>query len=292
MTQEGSRKRRRRSIKARIGLIVVVSVILAGIFIALGGYGYRTFDSGVMALRHIHRMLYYANGWALPGTPDLARLDERLAAMGLKRGDPVFMRIFKSELRLELWMKKKDGRFVHFASYPICFWSGRLGPKKREGDRQAPEGFYTVGRRQLNPHSRWHRSFNLGYPNLFDRAHGRTGGYLMVHGGCSSIGCYAMTNAVVGEIWNLITAALGKGQKRFAVHVFPFRLTPSRLAAYRNHPSASFWRDLKAGYDLFEKSRLPPRISVCHKRYVAEPGGRAGSVPPLRASCPGSGSGV
>ena len=81
-----------------------------------------------------------------------------------------------------------------FATYPICLWSGRLGPKLREGDRQAPEGFYTVSAEQLNPNSRWHRSFSLGFPNAFDQAHGRTGSFIMVHGGCPSIGCYAMTD--------------------------------------------------------------------------------------------------
>ena len=153
-------------------------------------------------------------GEPLAGTPDLAQLDERLAAHGVKLGVPVYVRIFKLESELELWMEK-DGRFVRFATYPICLWSGRLGPKLREGDRQAPEGFYTVADEQLNPNSRWHRSFNLGFPNAFDQAHGRTGSFIMVHGGCVSIGCYAMTDPVVDEIWRLVTAALDSGQARF-----------------------------------------------------------------------------
>jgi murein L,D-transpeptidase YafK len=291
MTQDRGRKRRGKFRRAGIGFAALAAVILSALLLTAGGSWYRLADKGVMALRHLHRQIFHANGWALPGTPDLGKLDERLAAKGLKRGDPVFIRIFKSDLELELWLKK-DGRFVHFATYPICFWSGRLGPRRREGDRQAPEGFYTVGRGQLNPRSRWHRSFNLGYPNLFDRAHGRTGAYLMVHGGCSSIGCYAMTNPVVDEIWNLITAALNKGQKRFAVHAFPFRLTAARLAAYRNHPSAAFWQTLKPGYDLFEASRLPPRINVCRKRYTVRPGGNADSASALRAACPNGGAGA
>ena len=283
-----SAKHRRFSISLRrgIGLGAVAVIVSGAIFVYLGGYWHRTLDASVMALRHLHRQIYYANGWPLPGTPDLARFDDRLSGMGLKRGDPVFIRIFKAELELELWMRK-DGRFVHFATYPVCTWSGRLGPKQQQGDHQAPEGFYTVGKGQLNPNSRWHRSFDLGFPNLLDRAHGRTGSYLMVHGGCSSIGCYAMTDPVVGEIWTLITAAIDKGQERFAVHAFPFRLSPARLAAYRNHPSVAFWREMKPGYDLFEANRVPPQISVCQKRYAAEPGEAAArSAPALRTACP------
>ena len=89
---------------------------------------------------------------------------------GVALGAPVFIRIFKREFELELWMRR-DGRFHRFAIYPICRWSGRLGPKLVEGDSQAPEGFYTVDAKALNPASRWHRSFNLGFPNAFDRAH-------------------------------------------------------------------------------------------------------------------------
>jgi murein L,D-transpeptidase YafK len=226
----------------------------------------------------------------LPGTPDLGALDARLKEKNLKRGDAVFLRVFKNELELELWMQQGEG-FVLFATYPICYWSGRLGPKLRQGDKQAPEGFYAVSKGQLNPNSRWFRSFNVGFPNALDQSHGRTGSYLMVHGGCSSVGCYAMTNPVMGEIWELVTAALDKGQGSFGVHIFPFRPTQARLAAYDDHPWAGFWRDLKPGYDLFEATRIPPRISVCQKRYAAEAGapGSTGSV--LRAACPpGAGS--
>ena len=110
---------------------------------------------------------------------------------------------------------RRARRFERFATYPICRWSGRLGPKFREGDRQAPEGFYTVDAEQLNPNSRMHRSFNLGFPNAYDQAHGRTGSFLMVHGGCASIGCYAVTDPAVDEIWRMVTAALEQGQARF-----------------------------------------------------------------------------
>ena len=207
---------------------------------------------------------------ALPGTPDLEDLVGRLGASGVALGAPVFIRIFKREFELELWLKRDD-RFQRFAVYPICRWSGELGPKLAQGDRQAPEGFYTVDAKALNPNSRWHRSFNLGFPNAFDRAHKRTGSFLMVHGGCSSIGCYAMTDPVIDEIWRLVTAALKGGQPRFHVHIFPFRMTEENLALRRHMPWDPFWRDLQRGYDAFEATGLPPRISVCEGRYVVSP---------------------
>jgi murein L,D-transpeptidase YafK len=267
----------------RVAVILLLCVI--GVSILFQDTARRTADDAWMATRHLNRKLHYELGYPLPGTPDLARLDERLKERGLRRGDPIFMRIFKSELTLELWMKR-DGRYELFASYPICYWSGRLGPKLKTGDRQAPEGFYTVSRGQLNPNSRWHRSFNLGFPNLFDQAHGRTGSFLMVHGGCSSVGCYAMTNAVITEIWDLINAALDNGQQRFAVHVFPFRLTDARLDAYRNHKWAAFWRELKPGFDAFETTRVPPEVAVCDGKYAVKPASpRTADAPALSNDC-------
>jgi murein L,D-transpeptidase YafK len=212
------------------------------------------------------RLTAYSAGYAMPGTPDLSRLEERLSADGLALGSPVFIRIFKREFELEVWLLK-DKRFSLFATYPVCRWSGRLGPKIRQGDRQAPEGVYVVGASSLNPKSRWHRSFNLGFPNSFDRAHNRTGSFLMVHGGCSSVGCYAMTNPVIDEIWKLVTAAIERGQARIQVQVFPFRMTEENLSDRRSSPHAQFWADLKRGYDAFESERLPPRVAVCARRY-------------------------
>ncbi len=269
-----------------IRLALAGAVILAASAYFAEGAWLRGIDRLHMAGRHFNRVLHIQLGYQLPGTPDLAGLDARLAAGGFKRGAPVFMRIFKSDMTAELWMKRGD-RFALFASYPVCYWSGQLGPKLQTGDRQAPEGFYTISRGQLNPNSRWYRSFDLGFPNLFDRAHGRTGAFLMVHGGCSSVGCYAMTNAVVDEIWGLITAAMDAGQDRFAVQVFPFRLTEARLDAYRNHPWASFWRELKPGYDAFEATRLPPEVSVCKGKYAVRPAtAPSADAPVLRNDCP------
>lgn len=267
-------------------LLLFLAVLGAGAFYVLLTPGARQLLDriAINATRSEHRARFRADQ-PLRGTPDLARLDQRLAEAGVKRGTPVFIRIFKLESELELWMEK-DGRFVKFATYPVCFWSGRLGPKLQEGDKQAPEGFYTVASSQLNPNSRWHLSFNLGFPNAFDRAHERTGSLLMVHGGCSSIGCYAMTDAQVDEIWNLVKAALDAGQARVPVHAFPFRMTERNLALRTRYQAANFWTDLKKGYDLFEQSRLPPVVSVCNGRYTFEPGriDTAGSA--VEARCP------
>jgi len=209
-------------------------------------------------------------GLRLPGTPDLESLPARLADKGLALGAPVFIRIFKLEFELELWMRRGD-RFERFAVYPICRWSGQLGPKLVEGDSQAPEGFYVVDAKALNAASRWHRSFNLGFPNAFDRAHGRTGSFVMVHGGCASVGCFAMTDPVIDELWRLVTAALRSGQERFQVHVFPFRMTEENLARRAKHSWAAFWAELKRGYDAFEMTHIPPQIGVCAGRYAVAP---------------------
>ena len=217
-----------------------------------------------------YRLAQAALGATLPGTPDLKDLSGRLSAHGLTLGAPLFIRIFKREFELELWMKRDD-RFHRFATYPICRWSGQLGPKLAEGDAQAPEGFYTVDAKALNPASKWHRSFNLGFPNAFDRAQQRTGSFVMVHGGCASIGCYAMTDAVVDEIWRLVTAALKGGQARLHVHVFPFRMTEENLARRAHLEWVPFWRELKRGHDAFEEALLPPKVSVCQGQYVVSP---------------------
>lgn len=227
-------------------------------------------DNPTLAFQRTWRLAYWSMGWDLPGTP-AGDLDTRLKQADLKLGAPVFIRIFKREFLLEVWLKDEDN-FKRFASYPICRYSGRLGPKLKQGDRQAPEGIYTVSSKQLNPASRWHRSFNLGFPNLYDRGHGRTGSFLMVHGGCSSIGCYAMTNEGVDEIWRIITASLNGGQKRFQVQVFPFRMTEANLREKAGHKWEPFWRQLKVAHDLFEETQTPPHVDVCGRRYVASPG--------------------
>ncbi|MEQ1695901.1 MAG: murein L,D-transpeptidase family protein [Hyphomicrobiaceae bacterium] len=203
----------------------------------------------------------------LAGTPDLSRLSERLAEKGVKLGAPVLLRVFKSESEFEVWIRKDDTSYVLFATYPVCHWSGTLGPKLREGDKQTPEGFYTVTRGQMRHIGRWPRSLNLGFPNAFDQAQARNGSHILVHGGCSSVGCFAMTNAVVEEIYGFVEKAVAGGQTYVPVHVFPFRMTDANLALQKDSPWQSFWSNLKEGHDFVERTKRPPRISVCDSRY-------------------------
>jgi murein L,D-transpeptidase YafK len=193
-------------------------------------------------------------------------LEERLRTVGAQIGDPVFIRIFKEESILEVWIEK-EGLYVHLKDYIICASSGYLGPKLKEGDKQAPEGFYKVTKHQLNPNSKYHLSFNLGYPNEYDRAHERTGSFLMVHGDCVSIGCYAMTDEKIEEIYRLVEAALFNGQEHIDVHAYPFYMTAENMYLYEGNTWYDFWTNLKEGYDYFESEKLPPQIKVENKRY-------------------------
>ncbi len=213
-------------------------------------------------------LLQHQAAIAQRGTESLKKAVEKA---GFSYGAPIFMRIFKQPAILEVWLENSEKKFVKFRTYPICAYSGSLGPKLKEGDQQAPEGFYFVTARQLNPHSSFHLSFNLGYPNAYDRAHGRTGSYLMVHGDCVSIGCYAMTDAGIEEIYALAEAALQGGQGFFRVHIFPFPLTDENLAAHTDSQWLSFWQNLQAGYEWFEQQRQPPEIAVRNGRYVLAP---------------------
>jgi len=199
-----------------------------------------------------------------------AHLIPQLSANGLTLGSPILVRLFKLESELELWVLD-NGRYRLFRTYPICMYSGNLGPKLRQGDRQSPEGFYRVRAAQMNPNSRYHLAFNLGYPNRYDRIHHRTGGQLMIHGDCVSRGCYAMTDGVIEQIYTLAAAALANGQEAFQVHAFPFRLSAERLHRYRDTPWHSFWSNLKEGYDYFEKHRRAPTIRVRERRYRIDP---------------------
>ena len=167
---------------------------------------------------------------------------------------------------------QKGEQYVLFATYPICHWSGTLGPKLAEGDKQAPEGFYTITRRQMHRSGRWPRSLNLGFPNVFDRSLLRTGSYILVHGGCSSVGCFAMTNPVISEVFGLVRQRTQGGQKHVPVHVFPFRMTQTNLEKHQTSEWVGFWRNLKSGYNSFETTRLPPAVSVCNGQYSIRDG--------------------
>jgi murein L,D-transpeptidase YafK len=218
-----------------------------------------------------------------------------LEKKNMPKESPILVRLFKQESELEVWKQDTSGRFALLKTYPICRWSGELGPKVKEGDRQAPEGFYTIFPGQMNPNSSYYLSVNIGFPNEFDRAHGRNGDFLMIHGDCSSRGCYAMTDEQIGEIYALAREAFFGGQRSFQVQAYPFRMTPLNLAKHRNNPNMAFWKMLKEGYDHFEVTRLEPKVDICEKRYVFDaeplPPARPNATPvPLRfgaaARCP------
>lgn len=199
---------------------------------------------------------------------DRVGLRSDLVEQGFRLGDAAFIRIFKRESRLELWMAGGGDAFELFRTYDICNFSGELGPKLQEGDRQSPEGFYQIAASQMNPNSRHHLSFNLAFPNVFDQAWDRTGTYLMVHGGCTSIGCYAVTDEKVDEIYAIVEAAQNRGQSEVPVHIFPFEMEAGAMAQFDGHRWAEFWANLKTGYDLFEQNKVPPVVGVCDKSYV------------------------
>jgi len=218
--------------------------------------------------------------------PLSAQTRAQLAEKGMTEEQPILIRIFKAESELEVWKAKDNGRFYLFKTYPICSYSGGLGPKIQQGDRQAPEGFYLVSQEQLNPRSKYYLAFNMGFPNAFDRAHGRTGSNLMVHGDCTSSGCYSMTDAVMEEIYILAREALSNGQAAFQVQAYPFRMTAANLAAHKDDKWIDFWKNLKEGYDYFEISRLPPKVAVCEKRYLINASFTGNARPDPAGACP------
>ncbi len=187
---------------------------------------------------------------------------------GMQQSDPILIRAYKKEAEMEVWKKGNDGRYALLKTYPICRWSGQLGPKVKEGDRQTPEGFYTITPGLMNPNSSYFLSFDTGFPNAFDRANGRSGRFVMVHGTCSSAGCFAMTDASIAEIYALAREAFAGGQRSFQFQSYPFRMTAKNLAKFRNDPNAAFWQNLKEGSDYFEALGEEPKVGLCGKRYV------------------------
>lgn len=209
-----------------------------------------------------------------------------MKAKGMERQSPIMVRVFKEEGVLEIWKAKTNGRFDKIAEYEICAWSGRLGPKVKEGDRQAPEGFYSLTPAHLNPNSKYYLAINTGYPNRYDQANGRTGTHLMIHGACSSAGCYSMTDAQILEIYAFARDAFKGGQQAIQLQAFPFRMTADNMARHRLNPHYDFWKMLKVGYDNFEVTKRPPDVNVCDRQYVfnqqAEEGAKFNPV----AGCP------
>ncbi len=200
---------------------------------------------------------------------DETSISQCMSKMNLSFGDEVFIRIFKLTAELEVWVKSDD-YYQLLKIYPICKQSGYLGPKLIEGDKQGPEGFYSVTKNNLNPNSQYYLSFNIGFPNSYDRLHNRTGSALMVHGDCISVGCYAMGDEKIDEIYKLVESALESGQQEVLVHIFPFRMSDDIMLKYSNNQWYNFWGNLKEGYDYFEEGGIPPRVRVVNRRYEFE----------------------
>jgi murein L,D-transpeptidase YafK len=234
------------------------------------------------------------DGGVVPSGRALAPLSDKMLAdieqKNMSKESPILVRLFKEESELEVWKQDNTGRLALLKTYPICRWSGELGPKVKLGDRQAPEGFYTITPGQMNPNSNYYLAINTGFPNAFDRANGRTGDFLMIHGDCSSSGCYAMTDEQIGEIYALARESFFGGQKAFQIQAYPFRMTPLNMAKHRDSPHMAFWKMIKEGNDHFEVTHLEPKVDVCDKRYVFDAAAPHGPASALKfspaAKCP------
>lgn len=222
---------------------------------------------------------------ARPLKPELVELMDK---KGMRKEYPILLRLYKEDSELEVWKQDTTGRYALLKSYKICAWGGKLGPKITQGDYQSPEGFYSVRPSQMNPKSAFYLSFDIGYPNAYDKAYNRTGGDIMVHGDCSSSGCFAMTDPQVEEIYALAREAFAGGQRSFQVQSLPFRMTAKNMAKHKASPHLAFWKNLKEGADHFELTRIEPKVDVCNKRYVfdAVPSDPAAATFQPAGSCP------
>jgi murein L,D-transpeptidase YafK len=242
---------------------LITLAVLAGA-LALGGcFGEDGYDLPTRAMKEL--------------SPQMLAL---LQTKNMPKDSPILVRLFKEESELEVWKQDTSGRYALLKVYPICRWSGDLGPKVKEGDRQAPEGFYPITPGLMNPNSNYYLAINTGFPNAYDRANNRHGAFLMIHGDCSSRGCYAMTDEEIGEIYALAREAFLGGQKEFQIQAYPFHMTPANLARHRNNPNLPFWQMIKEGNDHFEVSHLEPKVDVCDRHYVFD------AVPPGNSTKP------
>ncbi|OAI29736.1 hypothetical protein A1351_01365 [Methylosinus sp. R-45379] len=214
---------------------------------------------------------------------------ETLALMeqaGVTKESPTLIRSYKKEAEFQIWKQRPDGRYAYLKTFPMCRWSGQLGPKVREGDRQAPEGFYSITPGQMNPNSAYYLSFNVGYPNAYDRAYGHSGGSIMVHGACSSAGCFSMTDRQIAEIYAILRTSFNNGQRSIQMQSYPFKMTAENLAKHRLDPNIGFWKQLKEGSDHFEIAGKEPSVGVCNRRYVFDATSANGQPLDAGAACP------
>jgi murein L,D-transpeptidase YafK len=251
-------------IRASFVRALTASAVLAGALTLAGCFGEESYQLPTKAMKELS-----------PQT--LALLEQK----HMPKDSPILVRIFKEESELEVWKQDTTGRFQILKVYPICRWSGDLGPKVHEGDRQAPEGFYAITPDLMNPSSNYYLAINTGFPNAYDRANGRSGALLMIHGDCSSRGCYAMTDEQIGEIYSLARESFLGGQQSFQIQAYPFRMTALNMARHRTNPNMAFWRMIKEGNDHFEATHLEPKIDVCNRHYVFDAQAPANSTKSL-----------
>jgi len=244
--------------------MLVTLLVLGGALTLAGCYGDDGYQLPTRAMKEL--------------SPEMLSL---LVQKSMPKDSPLLVRLFKEESELEVWKQDTTGQFQLLKVYPICRWSGELGPKKVEGDRQAPEGFYTITPGLMNPNSNYYLAINVGFPNAYDKANGFSGAFLMIHGDCSSRGCYAMTDEQIGEIYSLARESFLGGQKEFQIQAYPFRMTPANLARHRDNPNMPFWKMIKEGNDHFEVTHLEPKVDVCDRHYVFDAQPPANSTKPL-----------
>ncbi len=254
-------------IRASLVRALTASAVIAGALALAGCYGDDGYQLPTRAMKEL--------------SPEMLTL---LQQKNMPKDSPILVRIFKEESELEVWKEDTTGRYELLKVYPICRWSGDLGPKVKEGDRQAPEGFYPITPGLMNPNSTYYLAINTGFPNAYDRANDRHGNFLMIHGDCSSRGCYAMTDEQIGEIYSLAREAFLGGEKEFQVQAYPFRMTPANLARHRNNPNMAFWKMIKEGDDHFLVSHMEPKVDVCERHYVFDAVPPANSTKPLAFS--------
>ena len=255
------------SVRAALSRALTATAVIAGALALAGCYGEDAYQLPTRAMKEL--------------SPEMLT---QLQQKNMPKDSPILVRLFKEESELEVWKQTTAGRYEMLKVYPICRWSGELGPKVKEGDRQAPEGFYPITPGLMNPNSSYYLAINTGFPNAYDKANGYTGAFLMIHGDCSSRGCYAMTDEQIGEIYSLAREAFLGGQKEFQVQAYPFRMTAANLARHRTNPNMAFWKMLKEGNDHFEVSHLEPKVDVCERHYVFDAQPPAGSTKPLTFS--------
>ena len=181
----------------------------------------------------------------------------------------LFIRVFKQEKVLEVWtFAASDSNFKKVRDYAICRTSGNLGPKRREGDLQIPEGFYHIDR--FNPKSSFYLSLGINYPNRSDQILGKKGdlgGDIFLHGGCVTVGCIPITDDYIKEVYWLAAQATSNGQAKIPVHIFPTKLDIDKIKQLKKKYATQetlikFWENLQTGYQWFEKHRNLPKISV------------------------------